>query len=146
MEPIKGRPRIELNPEELRRLAVLHCTQQEVAAYFCVSLSHVEKRLHDEPEMRLAWDEGRALGAISLRRQQTALAEKGNATMLIWLGKQLLGQRDNLDLKHAGTGPNGEIELTQHADPIDALESELARVSARENPPGDLPPDGNGGG
>lgn len=112
MEPIKGRPRIELNPEELRRLAVLHCTQQEVAAYFCVSLSHVEKRLHDEPEMRLAWDEGRALGAISLRRQQTALAEKGNATMLIWLGKQLLGQRDNLDLKHAGIGPNGEIELT----------------------------------
>ena len=72
-----GRPRIELNPEELRRLAVLHCTQQEAASFFGVSLSHIEKRLHDEAEMKRAWDEGRALGAVSLRRQQTELARQG---------------------------------------------------------------------
>jgi hypothetical protein len=33
---------------------------------------------------------------ISIRRQQLKLAEAGNATMLIWLGKQVLGQRDKI--------------------------------------------------
>ena len=33
-------------------------------------------------------------GKSSLRRQQFALAMKGNAAMLIWLGKQYLGQAD----------------------------------------------------
>ena len=129
-----GRPRIELNPEELRRLAVLHCTQQEAASFFGVSLSHIEKRLHDEAEMKRAWDEGRALGAVSLRRQQTELAAKGNATMLIWLGKQLLGQRDNLEL----SGPHGGPIEHSHIDAISAFEGELARIEARESAPGAL--------
>jgi hypothetical protein len=33
----------------------------------------------------------------SLRRIQWKLAEAGNATMCVWLGKQLLGQRDKFD-------------------------------------------------
>ena len=35
-------------------------------------------------------------GKVSLRRAQIKLAESGNATMLIWLGKQLLNQRDEV--------------------------------------------------
>jgi hypothetical protein len=35
-----------------------------------------------------------AKGKTSLPRQQFELAKKGNATMLIWLGKQYLGQTD----------------------------------------------------
>jgi hypothetical protein len=31
---------------------------------------------------------------ISLRRQQIETAKKGNVSMLIWLGKQLLDQSD----------------------------------------------------
>ena len=34
---------------------------------------------------------------VSLRRQQIELAKTGNPTMLIWLGKQLLEQRDKSD-------------------------------------------------
>ena len=34
---------------------------------------------------------------VSLRRQQIELAKTGNPTMLIWLGKQLLEQRDKAD-------------------------------------------------
>lgn len=36
----------------------------------------------------------RGSGKISLRRAQFAQALKGNTTMLIWLGKQYLGQGD----------------------------------------------------
>ena len=39
----------------------------------------------------------------SLRRAQYEAAMKGNATMLIWLGKQYLGQRDSPDLSEAST-------------------------------------------
>ena len=40
--------------------------------------------------------EKRGLGKISLRRNQWRLAEK-SATMAIWLGKQYLGQRDQVE-------------------------------------------------
>ena len=38
----------------------------------------------------------RGLGKISLRRSQWRLAEK-SATMAIWLGKQYLGQKDQVE-------------------------------------------------
>jgi hypothetical protein len=37
-------------------------------------------------------------GKTSLRRYQWKLAESGNATMLIWLGKQYLDQADKQEL------------------------------------------------
>lgn len=37
---------------------------------------------------------GRHKGRLSVRREQFKLLQAGNATMGIWLGKQLLGQRD----------------------------------------------------
>ena len=40
--------------------------------------------------------EKRGLGKISLRRNQWRLAEK-RATMAIWLGKQYLGQKDQVE-------------------------------------------------
>ena len=40
--------------------------------------------------------EKRGLGKISLRRSQWRLAEK-SATMAIWLGKQYLGQKDQVE-------------------------------------------------
>jgi DNA-binding response OmpR family regulator len=36
---------------------------------------------------------------VSLRRQQIEAAKKRNPTMLIWLGKQLLEQRDKIEVK-----------------------------------------------
>ena len=40
---------------------------------------------------------GKAKGRISVRRMQMKLLENGNATMGAWLGKQLLGQRDQIE-------------------------------------------------
>jgi hypothetical protein len=34
---------------------------------------------------------------MSLRRMQWEKAQTGNTTMLIWLGKQMLGQKDRLE-------------------------------------------------
>ncbi len=91
--------------DELERLAGLQCTEVEIAAYFRVSERAVKKALA-KPEFREAWERGKHTGLISLRRAQFQAAVEGkNPTMLIWMGKQLLGQRDIQAIEHSG--PDG---------------------------------------
>ena len=45
---------------------------------------------------------GKAKGRISVRRQQMKLLEAGNATMGVWLGKNILGQVD--EVRHELSG------------------------------------------
>jgi hypothetical protein len=91
----RGRPRAEVDLEQLERLCELQCTQAEVASFFRVSVSTV-KRPAAAPELRGIIDRGAALGRVSLRRQQFKLLQEGSDTMAIWLGKQYLSQRDHL--------------------------------------------------
>ena len=79
--------------ERFRAYAECQCTQAEIAARFGVDLSTIERRLQ-LPAYRNAWEQGRLCGLVSLRSAQFRKALDGNPTMLIWLGKQFLGQRD----------------------------------------------------
>lgn len=82
-----GRPRLNIDPEQVKRLARLHCTMNEMASFFDC---HIDT-LRDNFSNEIA--KGKAEGNISLRRKQWQTAvEKGNVVMLIWLGKQMLGQ------------------------------------------------------
>jgi len=86
-----GRPKIDIDPEQVKRLARLHCTMQEMADFFCCH----RDTLHNNFSAEI--DKGRSEGNISLRRKQWQMAvEKGNVVMLIWLGKQMLGQRNEI--------------------------------------------------
>lgn len=49
-------------------------------------------------------ERGKAKGRLSVRRLQMKLLERGNATMGVWLGKQLLGQVDQIDHHVQETG------------------------------------------
>lgn len=49
-----------------------------------------------------AIERGRAKGRRSLQAKQFEVAMKGNVSMLIWLGKQLLGQKDSVNIEHEG--------------------------------------------
>lgn len=49
----------------------------------------------------------------SLRIWQLETARKGNATMQIWLGKQLLGQKENTMMDDEGISEI-EIKVTKH--------------------------------
>ena len=62
------------------------------------------------------------VGKASLRSAQFKAALAGNATMLIWMGKQLLGQRDKLD--HEVTGKDG--------GPIQTITTEMSAKEAAE--------------
>lgn len=96
-----GRPRAKISAEEIEKLGAINATQAEMAAWFGVTTQTIENRLQ-EPKFRDAYESGRAHGRMSLRRQQIAAAAAGNPTLLIWLGKQLLGQRDVTALELSG--------------------------------------------
>jgi hypothetical protein len=80
---------------ELERLSAMQCTDEEVAAWFGVTTRTIERR-RKNAKFAEVMDRGKAKGRISVRRQQLKLLEAGNATMGVWLGKQILGQRDEI--------------------------------------------------
>lgn len=90
-----ARPKKVFDKELVEKLASILCTNQEIAAVVGVSNDTIERRCKEELE------KGREKGRASLRRMQWALAEKGNCAMLIWLGKQYLGQKDKVDFSEA---------------------------------------------
>jgi hypothetical protein len=88
-----GRKPVPIDLMELEKLCRLQCTHEEIAAWLHCSTRTIEKYAK-KPEVAEVMARGRAIGRISVRREQMKLLESGNATMGVWLGKQLLGQRD----------------------------------------------------
>ena len=95
----RGRPRKPFDRALVRRLAGVGLTVEEIAMVCGVSKSTVLRHASR------ALNRGRANMTISLRRAQFRSAKRGNVAMLIWLGKQYLGQRDRQEVttEHGGT-------------------------------------------
>ncbi len=92
----KGRPQLVLNDEGKRtieKLATLMCTDEEIAYMLDSSVSTLQAK-HNFETFQEYKKRGQSKGKASLRRWQFKCAEKGNASLLIWLGKQYLGQTD----------------------------------------------------
>lgn len=89
-KPKLGRPRFNIDFKLVKRLAKIHCTQQEIAdSLGCSTDTLVRSDIFCD-----IYKKAIAEGKMSLRRLQWKAAVAGNNTMLIWLGKQNLGQRD----------------------------------------------------
>ncbi|HCE10672.1 MAG TPA: hypothetical protein DEQ40_19090 [Oxalobacteraceae bacterium] len=100
----RGRPKADLDLEKLQTLCEINCTLDEIAAAFGVHKMTIIRRQQEEPEFAAIIEAGRANFRVSVRRQQLALLMAGNATMGVWLGKQYLGQRDQMKIE--ASGPN----------------------------------------
>lgn len=89
-----GRPLIPIEASEVLKLAQLGCKNEEIADFLGCSPQTIESRF--QPEL----DKGRADLKMSLRRMQIQAAQRGNVVMMIWLGKQMLGQieRSQIDI------------------------------------------------
>tara|TARA_A100001201_G_scaffold41729_1_gene42726 strand:- start:167 stop:499 length:333 start_codon:yes stop_codon:yes gene_type:complete len=86
-----GRPKKELDIDIIQKLASIMCTNVEIAQ---VVGCHADTLADNFSEYL---KKGREEGKISLRRLQWTKAQNGNTTMLIWLGKQWLGQKDKIE-------------------------------------------------
>ena len=89
-----GRPKIQIDYNTVEKLANIQCTQEEIASFLGISVRTLQR---DEEFCRI-YKKGQENGKMSLRRIQYKLAEK-NTAMAIFLGKQYLGQKDNVEVQ-----------------------------------------------
>lgn len=123
-----GRKPRDIDPDVVRRLAEIGCTIEEMMAILGCDNELLIHRFRAEVE------QGFAKTKASLRRTQlrTALGDADkdvhpNPTMLIWLGKQYLGQADKGELTGRDGGP---IEVNV-ADARAELERKIDEIRQR---------------
>lgn len=117
-----GRPRFELSDEDFQKLVNMiriQCTRDEICGIFGVTdktLAAAINRRGNEGGFSALYKRHQDEGKASLRRSQwKAATEKLNPTMLVWLGKQMLGQRDQMDMTHDGEAPSLNINMQTDA-------------------------------
>jgi len=108
-----GRPKKNIDLEQLDKLIGLQCTGEEVASYFNIDYDTLNRIVQDTYNMSYSeyFQIKRGVGKASLRRIQYQSAMEGNVTMQIWLGKNWLGQSDKQEITHAGN-PVIKVNLT----------------------------------
>lgn len=95
-----GRPKFKIDYEEVKKLASIMCTQEEISSFLGCSVDTLQR----DSKFCGIYKNGIDNGKMSLRRVQYAKAKSGNVTMLIWLGKQYLNQRDRQEIKTTISG------------------------------------------
>lgn len=94
-----ARPLKQIDKREFELLCGLQCTQVEIADFFDCDVDTIQSWC--KREYKLSFSEvfrrKRGKGKISLRRKQWKLADTSPA-MAIFLGKQILDQRDNFSI------------------------------------------------
>ena len=117
-----GRPKTVIDIDSLQKICRLNCTMPEIATFLNIPLRTLEDKYTNDQEIRNAIDKGRNEGKLSLRRKQMQIMdETNNPTMAIWLGKQLLGQRDKHDVV---TEDKSSSKLSEALDIIKNLKRE----------------------
>lgn len=120
---------------------MLHCTDQEIANYFGVTTERIEQE-RKSPQFAEVMERGKAKGKIAIRRGQMRLLEKGSSTMGVLLGRQILGQQDEVEATHQpvrvivlpSLAPIKEDEVNIMATP--ERHAQPARVVARDSDTG----------
>ena len=109
-----GRPRKEIDFNLFESLCSIFCTQEEIASVFKIDVDTLSKRLKENygEGFSECFKRFSATGKVSLRRSQFKYAVAGNATLLIWLGKQYLGQSDKQETENIQQKPI-EIQIIE---------------------------------
>lgn len=88
-----GRPKKIIDYDRVLEMASYFATQEEIATELDLSIRKLQQ---DEEFMRI-FKKGNERAKKSLRRKQYEIAMGGNTTMLVWLGKQYLNQREPMN-------------------------------------------------
>lgn len=133
--PRAGRKAVKIDLEQLEKLCGMQCTEQELAAYFTVSVRTIERR-KKQPAFAEAVARGKAKGLITLRRNLWSLSGKGNPGASIFLAKNLLGYRDYFS--NELSGPNGGPIAIEARPDLSKLTNEdleeLERIVSKAKP------------
>ena len=126
-----GRPLKLMDGDQVSSLARMGCTNTEIGDFFKVDEKTVRTRFPEELK------EGRAEMKVSLRQKQIGMALEGDKTMLIWLGKQYLGQADKQELTGSKGGPIEHVmtveEKAKRLERVKRILEAAGGTSARNN-------------
>src|SRR5580692_2837686 len=98
-----SRPEIPIDWKKVDDLMVAGCMRTEIAAYFSMHPTTFYRRVEEQYNMSFTeyLSEKRSKGESILRAHQYAKAlgitDKGDNTLLIWLGKTRLDQKEKID-------------------------------------------------
>lgn len=92
-----ARPKKVISQKQFESLCAIQCTQEEICNVLDVTDKTLTRWCNDTYNLSFSeiYAQKRDMGKVSLRRNQFKLAESGNATMQIWLGKQVLKQSES---------------------------------------------------
>ena len=113
-----ARPRKEIDWDLADKSAALMCSGEEIAHLCGVSYDTLIRQIKAMGYDGFAdWFGERATPTLkSLRRKQIEVALNGNIVMLIWLGKQLLNQREKHDIET--TDKKVYVNVFENENPI----------------------------
>lgn len=88
----------KIKKQEFENLCAILCTESEICGFFGVSHDTLNRWCRQEYGATFTdvFNEKCSIGKVSLRRIQFKHAQT-NPSMAIWLGKQILGQSDNIE-------------------------------------------------
>lgn len=117
-----ARPQIKVNWKAVDAMCLHHATHREISSFLGVSEDTLSRAALREHGVSFAdyCSEKRLAANIALREMQWQFAAKGNPALLIFLGKQYLGQSDKVE--HAN-GPAvvfdiGEDKQNEKQQPV----------------------------
>ena len=92
-----ARPKKVINQKQFESLCAIQCTQEEICNVLDVTDKTLTRWCNEVYGLSFSevYEQKRDIGRMSLRRNQFKLAEGGNTTMQIWLGKQVLKQSES---------------------------------------------------
>ena len=96
-----SRPRKEIDWKTLDAILQYGAIKKDASSILGVSDDTLERRIQEEHECTFAEyrEQKRAPLRVKLGQKQFEVAMNGNVTMLIWLGKQWLGQTDKQEIE-----------------------------------------------
>lgn len=104
-----GRPKAQIDWLKVGQMLEAGCTVEGIAETIGVEKTTLYKRCETDNKINFSTfsQQKRAKGDDLLRAKQFQLAMSGDKTMLVWLGKQRLGQTDKAETK-----TDGETKVT----------------------------------
>ena len=121
-----GRPKLDIDAEKVEMLASFGCSTVEIAKLHNCDEQTIRTRF--KPEIH----RGRESMKIKLRQLQWKTAEQGSNAMLIFLGKQYLGQSDRNELELVGNLEGLLKECGYEDSPIE--KKSIKQTEALESP------------
>lgn len=122
-----GPPRKEFDSKTVETFGYYNGTAAAMAARFECSVSTIEHRMADKDgEFYKSYSKGRDDLNKKLYQKQVDVALAGNVTMLIWLGKQHMGQMEPKDRLTIEEIEIIKKEISQLRDKMNASASKAA--------------------